>query len=81
MLPLINGTTIPEPGDIICIEESPSHDSASQMEGGDEQKSNPSTKFKGVYKWSRRYPKPFEIIYCERGYLPIPGLPPYKCYC
>ena len=41
MLPLVNGTTVPEPGDYLCIEESEHVDSGSQMEGGsDVQKSN-----------------------------------------
>ena len=31
--------------------------------------------------WKRRLPRPFEIVCCDRGYLPLPGVKPYKKYC
>lgn len=31
--------------------------------------------------WKRRYPRPFEIVCCDRGQLPLPGTKPYKTYC
>lgn len=42
---------------------------------------NPAEVPEDAYLWKRRLPRPFEIIYCDRGYLPLPGHPPYNCFC
>ena len=85
----INGTIVPELDEMIEVEDDEevmnSNEAASQYEGGgNAQKNNPKPvedSEKNVL-WKRRYPRPFEIVYCDKGLMPLgPAGPPYGVYC
>lgn len=54
-----------------------SSNSKTEFEGGME----PGDLLGAKILWRRRYPRPFEIVCCDRGYTPLPGVRPYKIYC